>query len=250
MLVNSDAILGRSNAGKPIGYSVLTLNREPYAAFTTDNVLETAPGRYVAVGGVNVPDTGAFVVWGLANRSIAEDVIQPAPIEMMAAFTRRMSDQFNQAVTRLLGAIPAPVVQMQTSHFDNIVAQLRQDLDTVAQRQQSSIAEIDGRVSEAVQHLRVLDSIDQAARDLSVVADRIDELFGAQSLAAQMFRGSNNEHHIAETMEIFRNEMKAFRGEIDHLALAIQSERPVKEKLRQGLALMDKFLESVEREQR
>lgn len=77
------AQLGRRYAGQPVGYRVLRLDRRPLdgrpgVAFERKGVQETSiPGHYVVCGGVDVPITGGYILWGFAGRVLAEATIAP-----------------------------------------------------------------------------------------------------------------------------------------------------------------------------
>lgn len=248
MIVNSTAILGRANAGKPIGYKVLTIKREPFAEFTRENVLETSPGRFAPVGGVNVPNEGAFVAWGLPGGPFWEDAIQPAPAEVVNAVTRRMSDLLGSFYERFVRAIPAPlapIVQMETATFEQHVAELRAELTELARQmltgdsaRTQSVAELQAQVETAVEHITSLRSLNNTARtmgQLGILRDKLNDLFGAQSPVVQMFQTGGDEH-VAEMLE---TQMQR----IDALTRSIQAERPKQQMLRESLQAMDQFIE-------
>lgn len=77
------AQLGRRHSGEPVGYRVLDLNRKPVdrrpgVAFERKGVQETSvPGYFVVAGGVDVPTTGGYILWGFSGRVLAEATVAP-----------------------------------------------------------------------------------------------------------------------------------------------------------------------------
>lgn len=72
-------VLGDLYTGQSIGYRVDNLDGTAYTAFTTTNVTETSVfGNYVVNGGVNVPDNGGYIIFGLSGQDLAETIIEPS----------------------------------------------------------------------------------------------------------------------------------------------------------------------------
>lgn len=124
MIIPANARLGRTHDNEPIGYQVLTPNRDVFAPWTA--AARTAPGWWAA-GGVQVPDAGGFIAWGLEGQpAIAEEAIPPTP-----DWAGPMA-QINRANAALLERIrqllpPPPPVVVDTARFDQAVAQIQSD---------------------------------------------------------------------------------------------------------------------------
>jgi hypothetical protein len=110
MIVPADAYLTRRYTNQPVGYRVLTLNRTVYAPFTQDRVLEDVPGHYLVVNGVDVPDKGGYIAWGIAGQDIISVSVEPNFLLPLAA----QLDTLLAQITRQLGeARTASEIQIQ-----------------------------------------------------------------------------------------------------------------------------------------
>ena len=70
------AQLGPGKTGLTIGYRVLNLDGSQYSAFTTTGVAETIPGTNRVIGGVEVPDSGGYIVVGESGTDLAEATVE------------------------------------------------------------------------------------------------------------------------------------------------------------------------------
>lgn len=249
MLVAADAILGRTNAGKAIGYSVLTLDRETVVApFTRERVIATGSYKWAVLGSVFVPDAGGVIVWGTEDEPIADEVFNPAPAEVVNAVASRTTDLLNSFFERFVRAIPeplAPVVQVETAQFEEAVTELRVELTALASQmltgdseRTQNVTDLQEQVRIAVEHITQLRGLNNAARAIGAIRaiyESLGAVLGAQSPVVQMLQVGNHEH-VAQALE-------AQAKTIAELTQAVQSERPVKDSLRQALTAMDKFTE-------
>ncbi len=87
--VPATAVLGAGKTGLSIGYRVLDLDGTEYSAWTTAGVAETSvAGTYRAAGGVVVPDSGGYIVWGESGTDYAEATVESAAVPVTLASTQ------------------------------------------------------------------------------------------------------------------------------------------------------------------
>lgn len=148
--VPADARLGRTHAGKKIGYRVLNLSRSTFAAFTRANVVETSiPGHYTIMSGIEAPDAGGYIVWGTKGEDIAEASIEPAPPDQAADMLKRiaaMLDSLSERILHAVSLLPAPVAEMQggpvrvdTAGLDAAIARLADMAEAATQLRRAVI---------------------------------------------------------------------------------------------------------------
>lgn len=178
--VPASARLGRNKAGLHLGYRVLTLNRDEFSAFTTNNVAETMPGYYVVTGGVDAPDAGGYVSWGTTDQTIAESEINPAPVDLSAEWTTKIEAVIDLVIKRVLVALPSPVVQVDEQvdlqAFEAGVTALRSELVEVITldnlRQAGQIDNIYNQIFALHEVIRGMDNLNESA----VVMDHLDRV--------------------------------------------------------------------------
>lgn len=182
MQVNASARLGRIYDGQPIGYTVLTQLRNELRPWTQDNVQSAGPGLFAVAGGVEMPDAGGFLAWGLEGQpAIAEDAIDPA-----SNSTPMLMSQVNNALTMLLGNIrqllpaPPPVI-VETAHFDASIDQVRAEVAADRQRyldQLSAVAESLSAIQEMTGTLSVLNDGANQVMALAEMQRRLSGILG------------------------------------------------------------------------
>jgi len=141
-LVPVDAQLSPRRTKQPIGYRVLDINREVVTPFTKTRVGESRiPGCYFVAGGVEAPDDGGFIVWGLKDKDIAE-----APIEPVAA-------DYSEQLAALADALQS-TIDLQLGSLHTGLDQLREQTDASAATL-AQVAEMD-RAQKLMVELRTL----------------------------------------------------------------------------------------------
>jgi hypothetical protein len=86
--VPATCVLGPGKTGLTIGLRVLNLDGTTYSAFSTTGVAETSTaGTYRKADGVEAPDAGGYVVWGVNGTDYAEAPIPPAAAKPGDAMT-------------------------------------------------------------------------------------------------------------------------------------------------------------------
>jgi len=174
--IPADSRLGRSNAGKSIGYRVQTLDRAPFRAWTPAQ--ETGiPGHYVAVGGIEAPDAGGYIVWGTETEDIAQTSIEPATVDMTPALLERiaaMLDGLSERILHAVSLIPGSViVETDTAQLDAAITRLTEMAEAAtALRQAVVIAEhMSGNLSQYATTMERVQELDAAQRRRLVVID-------------------------------------------------------------------------------
>ena len=105
-IVSAACKLNKRYWGLPLGYRVLNLDRTEYSPFTLKGVLESAPGYYTVVGGVEAPSAGGCIIWGEIDRDLLEWPIEPRqetpdPSDQIAALAAAVRDLANRPVLAL-----------------------------------------------------------------------------------------------------------------------------------------------------
>lgn len=245
MLVAADALLGRNRDTLPIGYRVLSLDRETTVApFTRERVIRTLPGKWAVQGPVFVPDTGGVIVWGTEREDIADEMFGPAPADMTNVLLQRFRAALGDYLQLFVRAVPAPVVQMDTKHFDSTlatvqtaVAHLVQSFASSDQAHQMQVAEMQQQVdtlASGITNLRSLNNAARAIEAMKAIEESLANAFGRQAPVVQMI-GAGNMEQVAQMLE-------RQAQTIERIQESIQSERPAKEQLRRGLAVMDSVI--------
>jgi hypothetical protein len=163
------ARLRRRWSRQKIGYRILDISRNPAQPFTTQNVVETGiAAHFAAVGGVEAPDAGGYIVWGLADFDIAEATIAPAPTVVVQPLMGRLKASFEALAKRIVELLPEPApviveptpVVMDTAPFEAGVQSLRTDLVSMTQlsgeQQAIHLAVIRDRLENASQIMQRL----------------------------------------------------------------------------------------------
>lgn len=167
------AQLGRRYAGQPIGYRLLTLDRQPYAPFTREGVVEAQPpGSFAAAP--EGPAAGGWIVWGTAgNPDIAEAELPPAPPTVDLAPIREALAGLVAQFVEALPAPPAPVVD--TAPFEAGVQEVTRTLKSAEKREASARKEAAAQTAAAIQQLaeglQRLDHLNQAAEEVAALSD-------------------------------------------------------------------------------
>lgn len=102
--VPATAVLGSSLASLAIGLRVLNLDGTEFTEFSTDEVVETSvPGTYRKVGGVTVPDSGGYIVWGVDGTDYAETTVDSTigPVALADAVAQLIAGLSGSTVTVL-----------------------------------------------------------------------------------------------------------------------------------------------------
>lgn len=174
--VPADARLGRTNAGKPIGYKVLNLDRSLFSGWT--EARETSiPGHYTALGGVAAPDAGGYIVWGIESEDIAESSIEPVSVDKTPVILDRiaiMLDGLSERILHAVSLIPGSVlVETDTTQLDVAIGRLVEMAEAAKQlRQAVVIAEhMSGQLGQYAGTMSRVQELDNAQRKRLVAID-------------------------------------------------------------------------------
>lgn len=118
MRVPVEAQLHRRWAGQAVGYRILDLQQIVVASWTSDQVIERAPGHFVVVGGVEAPAAGGHIVWGLADQDIASAPIEPAAPDPTTAILAGIGEMIDRAVADLRQSIAETQQSMTEAERD------------------------------------------------------------------------------------------------------------------------------------
>ena len=169
-----------------MGYRVLDIDRNPVSSFTADRVIETnIVAQFVVVGGVEAPDEGGYIVWGLQDYDIAEATIDPVPIAIVQAvnrlrtLTKELPKRLGELLPeRCIELLPEPAV-IDTATFEAGVRALHQEYEarakTLGDQQSALSVEIQRQLDRAIE------AIAQSG-ELSVTGQKvIEQYFGRLS---------------------------------------------------------------------
>src|SRR5882672_300756 len=170
--IPADARLPSTYDDKEIGYRVLTLNRGDFIPFTAEDVTKTAsPGAWAVLGGVDAPDAGGYIVWGLADKDLAETSIEPVCPNVADVLIGAIRNLLADAISRITSVMPAtPVVQMDTGTFEKGVNKLRHEVTDIIragnQEQGQTVSEIQTRLGELSASYAGLRMVEDVSRQL------------------------------------------------------------------------------------
>lgn len=258
--VPADARLGRTRTGQDIGYRVLNLNREPFRGFAL--ATETAiPGNYVAVGGVEAPDTGGYIVWGTAVEDIAETTIEPATVDSAPALLARIEAALDALLARIAGLIPPqPPVIVNTAEFEAGIVTLRGELagmiQDASQHQAERVAEIYRQIEANNAIVRQLDRLNDAVIEfdqLSAVSSHLNSILSAYPAAVRLSANGSATAEGGELsagkFEVVARKMAALQAEIERqrgeLAIVQETSQQAEAKRLRSIEAIDKFLVTV-----
>lgn len=178
MIIPANARLGRTHDSEAIGYTVLTVGRSPFAPWAA--ATRTAPGWWSA-GGVNVPDSGGFISWGLKGEpAIAEEAVNPAPD--LAGLMGQFNSMLLTIVDRIRALLPPPPpLVVDTSRFDATVAQIAQDnhaAQDAYNRQLIAVAETLSALQDVASTLTVLNDGANQVIALAEMQRRLNGILG------------------------------------------------------------------------
>jgi len=174
--IPADARLGRSNAGKKIGYRILNLDRSLFAGWAAAQET-TIPGHYMAVGGVAARDAGGYIVWGTENEDFAQASIEPAQPDLTPAMLARIAallDGLSERILHAVSLIPGSViVETDTAQLDAAIMRLTEMAEAAtAMRQAVVIAEhMSGNLNQYADTMARVQEMDAAQRRRLVVID-------------------------------------------------------------------------------
>ena len=230
------AQLGKTKAGLDIGYRLLDMSRQEVKPFTRQGVSMTGiPGTFAAL--VDAPAQGGFIVWGLADKDIAEAPIAPQAPEILST---------------ILAAMPkTPVIQMDTSAFDNSVAQIHEYMHELEPMIMSSLqhagSETIKQVSEInttlaalrddVDHLSLLNDAATQAELVRNVRDKLTEVLGDQAPIVRLV----NDNSPSELTSILETVSK----EVDRLSTTVNgvtADQAAREQIKRKAAALDDWL--------
>ena len=236
----------------PIGYHVLDLNRAPVLAFTAERVISDMPGWYAVTGGVDVPATGGYIVWGTATRDMAEESIPPMPelpTQALISGVQAALRELGNRMAKLIPpppVIPAPVVQMDTGPFEGRIAELRSDLLAQATAAQAAANERDAERTQALttalatiqEFAAVLAWVEDAGERIVEMADIVGRVSGALDDAGVI--------HVVTEMNTERlAELRVELAQVQADAQRALAELQADAHRRATVAALDEFLAAV-----
>lgn len=132
-MVPARAALPPRYTGLALGYRVLNLDGAEVTPFTTDGVIETAPGHYWVAGGIDGPSLGGLIVWGTKERpNLVQAEIAPLPpvIDPTPAIAA-----LGDRIAELIASLPQPVAiaEIDTDGLQEAIAGIRGQIDALAQ---------------------------------------------------------------------------------------------------------------------
>jgi hypothetical protein len=246
--IPADARLPSSYDDKEIGYRVLTLGRGEFVPFTVEGVTLSMPRCWSVAGGVDAPDGGGYIVWGLADEDLAEAGIEPVVPDLTDAVLFRMRTIIDTAISRIIAVMPAtPVIQMDTSAFDLSIKQLDDKMSAVStdvelrtHEQGKQVSEIQTRLAELATSYAGLKATEDVTRQLSALTamrDRLSEVIGDKPQAITIVHESNTAQ-LATVLE-------TVRADIERLSGDRETARQETGRQKRTLQVLDTFLQKV-----
>lgn len=243
--IPADARLPSTYDDKEIGYRVLTIGRGEFVPFTTEAVTLSMPRCWSVAGGVDAPDQGGYIVWGLADKDLAETSIEPDCPNVADGIVSAMRNLLADAIARITAVMPAtPVVQMDTGGFEKGVNRLRSDMTALvlagSTQQAERVSAIQTRLSElstSYASLKVLDDASRQVSALTAMRDRLSEVLGDKPTAIQLVQ-EDNTAHMATVLE-------TVRADIDKLSSDVATGKQASTRKDRSLQALDMFLQKV-----
>ncbi len=223
--------------GQSIGYSILNVSRETFLGFTLAGVVMPFPRYWAVSGGVQVPDAGGFIVWGLENNPLAEATVDPAPVDTSQEWLIQIGAMLAHAIERIVAVMPAtppaPVVQMDTSSFESTVEALGVRVAELIQERNQEQAVT---VSEIQAQLATLTMLNDAARQtaaLRAIQERISEVIGNPGIITVVNDGGSG----AQMTRM----LESVVDKLSEVSETIQVNKKLDAKLQKAFAALDTF---------
>lgn len=250
MIIPARVQLPARYAGQPLGYRVLNLNLSLFSAFTSVNVAEIHPSFYVVSEGVNAPDAGGYLIWGVKGQDLMTATIQPSVVKPILS---GVIDELNKLARRIIEAMPKPAAQqiaVKTEAFEAGVAALRAELaemlrvdgqadadrlDVVTQRVDELYAELQ-RIDAPGAVEKHVETTAQGLADLAKAARRLDEMSGIAVRLLSANAGIDQLGAVVGKLEAFYTEVRRMNTE------AWRAE----EMRQESLAALEEFLDKVQ----
>ncbi len=186
-IVPASAQLAPRRSRQAVGYRVLDLNRKPVVGFTRDRVGEsTIPGNFFVAGGVQAPDAGGYIVWGLDGDDFAEATIDPAPPPVPApidnsAQLAALGTSLQSTIAQQLGGVQSGIDRVADAQAGTGLA-----LQKVAEYEQArllagelrtllggSVGILPPAPQTTVQEIRGADDLARERRELAAKRDKL-----------------------------------------------------------------------------
>lgn len=252
-IVPAAAQLRRRWAGQAIGYEVRNLDRTLFRIWSLDQVQEPTPAYFVATGGVEAPDSGGYIVWGLVDQSVVEAAIEPAAASFEPALSAGLDALYDELIDRFKALFPQPApVIVDTNVFEAGIIQLRGELAAIAeqddQRLRQRLTEIHARLNgfgeslrrhgEAyiVAHAAGLDVTTAKFNQLFLTLRQLGETEATQLSEAQQAQRAGLNALIEALMEL--------RSVSDQTHDLIATDQFTRRRQRQSLALIEEYIEA------
>lgn len=251
-IVPASAQLRRRWAGQVIGYEVLSLDRSLFRAWTNDQVQEPAPAYFVATNGVEAPDAGGYIVWGLVDQPVVESVIEPASASFEPALSAGLDSLYDELIDRIKALFPQPApVIVDTNVFEAGVMQLRSELAAIAeqddQRLRQRLTEIHARLNGLSESLRRHGEayIVAHAAGLDVTTAKFNQLFLTMRQLGETEATQLSEAQQAQRagLNALSEALMELRSVSDQTHDLIATDQLTRRKQRQSLALIEEYIE-------
>lgn len=242
MIITANAYLGRTHDDDAIGYQVLTVNRNPLRLWTAERVARTAPGWWAVAGGVEMPDAGGFIAWGLEGQpALAEDAIDPAP-NPTPEIVRQVNGALTTLVERIRQLLPAPPpIIVETAHFDGAVAAIAETV-TASNRQYlerlATVAETLAALQEVTSTLTVLNDGANQVIALAEMQRRLNGILGEPTPGLRAV----TEMSVSPLV----NAVEALHGDLVRVAETATEGKRAVEKRQRTAAALDKLIAQLE----
>lgn len=253
-IIPAAAQLRRRWAGQAIGYEIMHLDGSLFRAWTTEGVHETMPGYFMVTDGVEAPDAGGYIVWGLADQDIVQATIEPAIADNSPALLEQIGVLLDGLLASIGGLLPQPApVIVDTNVFEAGVMQLRSEWAAIAeqddQRLRQRLTEIHARLnglSESLRrhgeayiiaHAAGLDATTAKFNQLFLTLRQLGETEAAQLSEAQQAQRAG----IAEIGEVLAGLRQLHEQTYDLIA----TDQLTRRRQRQSLALIEGYIDEL-----
>lgn len=155
---------------RPVGVTVLDLNRQVFTPFSTAGVVEAVPNCYSVV--VEAPAAGGFLAWGNKDERFFEDVIEPAPVDNGAQLVA-LADALQAAIDGQLASVRRELAALseQTSANSATLQQVA-EMDRAQRLMKELYTLLGGAVGIAPVNVRETTATDVAQERAKLAADR------------------------------------------------------------------------------
>lgn len=263
MIVPARAQLPISYRGSRLGYRILNLDLSVFSSFTTKRVEETQPGMWVVNGGVEAPDAGGYIVWGLKGKDIVGATIQPQCLPS-PGITAGEAELIMQRFIASLPKPPAPVA-VNIAPIESSIAALNTEFQRLLQANDDNQSQ---QASVIAQQVSALRNEFQGINAVGVLSDKIDSLgeitkrLSALDTTAQQLTAlddasrrfdemssaairSLNANTSIEHLATIAGKLEVLHAEIQRMSASVAEAQRLEMLRQKSIAVMEEFLEKV-----